>query len=306
MYTRDRFYAPIEIGSGQETVVFSDSGGQQLVSIGVGTYWGHNDDTLNATYPGLFKALEDALNASSLAGTYTIVCATPTSSSEQTSSGIMIQCTEAFEIRPENLNFDLDPRLLGFGASPSNFASTEVSASVHRCIMPYTSFAWWDVWSIYKDHAAIDKRSFPSSRLISSDEDSRVAVSAVWDYFGAVRWTRRYNSGMITAPHIFGERGAHSGYAKLAKLALGDINNGFLECVWLRSRQSDGPESTAGDILVQYNDVSTIADVSDYDVACLASNQRQDFRTCIQELQPNGELYQLNLEMLLKTRGYEH
>lgn len=302
--------APIVVPAGANQVRVEDSGGTFNVTIPAGIYWGHDDDEATAAgYQGLFRVLAAALNASSLAGTYGFSNAEPSSSSQITGGGIAFLSSVAFTLHVNHADWTLDPRLFGFVA-PSSALVAVLDTGVYVAIPPFTSFAFWDCWTIYAERAAVDKRSFPSSNLISSDDDARVSVDAAWDYFGPVKWTRRYRTGFMTAPHVFGARGASAGYAALANLAAGDINNGFFETVWLRARQLDGPTSKAADILIAYNrgcEQLNFSVVADWDVARFARrDQRASLQACFQEVQPNGEIYDSTLEYVLLTRGYDH
>lgn len=311
-YSPDRILGQIDIASGANAlVVFQAPSTTVTVTITAGRYWGHNDATLHSagTYPGLISALVAALNASALAGTFSAVTATPSASSSAADTGLAIVCTDAFTIKWGHASTTIPPGLFGQAdnsvVTPGDVAAV-FGGGVYTATMGYMRGCDWKTQTLAADRAAQDKRSFPSSVIFGSDDDPRLAVEAHWGTTSQ-NWTRRYRSGQILSPHIFGTRALDANYAEFAGIAQGDTNNGWYENVWLRGRSLDG-SGTAGDLIIVHNSIDSLTVVDhDYDIARIADrNVRADMMAGISEVQPNGEIYAINTDFALKVRNYDH
>lgn len=311
-YSQDRILAQIDIESGANSIVFFQAPSTTVtITIPAGRYWGHYDATLHAAgiYPGLVCELIDQLNASALSGTFAAGAATPTVSTEATSAGFGIICTAAFTIKWGHASTTIPTGLFG---QPDNAVVTpgDVAAvldtGVYTAVMGYQRAMDWKTHTLAADRAAQDKRSFPSSVIFGSDEDPRLAVEANWGLTDKV-WTRRYRTGPILSPHIFGSRALDANYADFAGLAQGDDGNGWYENVWLRARSLDGA-GTSGDVIIVHNSIGSLSVLDhDYDIARIADrNVRATMMAGINEIQPNGEIYAIDTDFILKTRAYDH
>lgn len=310
MYTADRIIPMIVLTSSNNELVVDEGSGPVTVTVPAGNYWGHNDSSLNATYPGLYKAIVDAMNASALTYTYSVEAFTPTLSTEQENGGLRFYsgaATDDFDFDLSSGSWTLDPGLIGF-ADNSVITAADVSSSGGYLTSTLMRSAEWITNTYFSTKTAEDKRSHTEFDQRQSDEDSAYAYSYDWSPSEAGMIFRKYIVKLIPAAHIIGSRALDYDYADTALVAHGDANNGFIDIVWDRARNLYG-EGTEGDVLIVYNSTDDLqVDAHDYDVARIAKvSDRQKWKdTFLTTRFPNGEFYDMDLLWRIKVNNYIH
>jgi len=311
----DRYLWSVDITTSDNQIVITESGGSAVaVTISADTYWAHNDDDTDSTYPGLFKALEDALNASgSLSGTYTLESQTPTGSSLE-GSGLRINSTVDFTLNFTDTSTDtsgwtLDPRLLGWPEGQES--DSDVSSSSTIADSPLSYYTSWVV-----PDAANDLRPSPISAQASSSPDASRAFTLRWDANTMVNAHYMHLEGA----HIFSSRATEAGEASFAGLPADDEHNALRD-LWERCRDLTGPSDTTSDILavfvedgatvsqrLQVQRISGGSDQNQWAVLRLGdAEQRSSFRAMIQDLDGSGgEVYQVRPAFQIEESHWNH
>jgi len=237
-YDTDKLFWPITLTSTTvQLVVFEDNGNTESmvdfttdsnIASFPATVYNHKDGTFASgaavSHFAFLSELVDSLNNDTgLNNTYEITANTPTGSSLN-NSGITITRatgTDNFSIRWTNGSTTLDPRLLGWGDSPSNtgYATSHDS--------PYSL---WGVWQSPK--AAQDKRREPRQIAQRSDGSSN-AASVIWD----TPLERRLEYSAIYGAHVWNDRADTAAFADDAGLPTNDVYNALYD-LWFESARA--------------------------------------------------------------------
>lgn len=313
-YGIDRILPPIEIETGGTDIVITEDGvGTVTVSLSTGRYWAHKDSALEGLgYSGLYKAIEDALNASALTYTYSVDAATPTRSTEQIAGGLRLSTSagDDFSIDFTSGSWTLPVGLLGMvdNAAVSKF---DVGGGDHLITLPYTRGGEWILYNLYSyaTRGANDKRSDERFMTFQSDPDSRYAYSYDWSHDSDGDKFRAYEVDRIPAAHVRASRALDLDYCETGQLAYGDENNAFVEVVWERARTIES-DSTKGDVIIVHNSTSDLLVAShDYDI--VRFDDRSQRASWLQSglftlLERHGEYYRLDAKFRIKSKNYSH
>lgn len=292
-YGQDRWLYPITIDSSNNTIEWREDpgGGMTLLTttIAAGTYYCHNDATLNSTYPSLYIAIKAAMEAESTASalglSYTFEAITPTSSTAQTLGGLRITSTDAWEMA---LFADIHKTgALGFVEDTGYLASD----GSDRIDSPYTICGVW-----MPPEWATDKRSRPVRTLSESTEYTEHA-----DAYSTDRGTRRIRTFIyehITAAHVYATRGNDAGYANTGELAQYDVHNAF-EALW--TAWGDG----AAIVVVHDVNPNTLDVIGEgYEIVKRANIEvARDFNNAIDLMITGGEYYRITLPCVITNAG---
>lgn len=194
------------------------------LTIPAGRYWLWAEDGapswLTDQFPSLYHTIEGLIDAAT-SETWTFRAQTPTVSVKQLHRGLELVrdggASNNFGWQFENVNFTLDPRLLGFGPDAENIETTGAAL-----IAPYTRFGDWiaprryqSKWKTKKNVQYVGGGAF------------QVRQTRRWRTDAIRLW--RYN--WIAEAHVL-PKANDAKYAEVAELGLGDNNNVF-EDFWL-------------------------------------------------------------------------
>ena len=165
---RERFLFPVELTS-SKTLRFVEGASNKTATVAAGKYWLHR--STSSDYPGLYKALEDAMNAASTED-YTVRSTTPTGSDALLGAGLAIEQTSAGAAWTIDWdNSTLDPRLLGFPAGSSG----TVAALNFTIRSPMTRWGDWIPWrNATRKDRDVERWVSASSRDVGSDAFEQV------------------------------------------------------------------------------------------------------------------------------------
>jgi hypothetical protein len=202
-----------------------------------------------------------------------------------------IDAGAGFRFQFSDALFTLDNRLVGF---PSDAANTGNNPSPAISVL-----GTWQSFNML-DGAASDKRRTERRELYSSTGVlySTTRQHSVRDD----RKVRRFAYDYVPGLHVYGSlnRAEDPAYRALAGLANKDNANAF-EQVWRAA-------SDLGDIIIVHDDSDPEVLASPYhEIARLElAEQREDFRNCLTDLSLGGELYRIEVDMLILGGNYDY
>lgn len=297
-YGPDRWLYPIKIVSGQNSIRLLDSSLVPLanpVVISPGTYY--QAVGLPSGYASLPDAIRTAINASSLGpGTSVLSSATP---SGQTStildnSAIQYGSIGDFYYDFAAAGFTFPRRLLGWPASETTppFDLTPVISMLGS----------WQSFTML-DGGATDKRRTELRELYASTQE--LYPTTRQHSVRTDRRVRKFVYEYVPGLHVYEslDRAKDSAYLETSGLAFEDSNNAF-ESAWRAA-------SDLSDIIIVHDDGSgsAVTNVTSrtYEIARLyLPEQRADFRACFSDLSLGGELYRIDVDMLIIGGNYDY
>lgn len=273
---------PTTLDSSSNTVVWDENGTTQTASLTTSQdYYAHNDTDsalpANALYDELITQME-----SSGADNYSVSSATP-SGSEVTNGGLTVtnDTGNNWGWLFSDSNFDLDPRLLGYGSSPSDpsLATSQTG--------PRTVYSQWQSWSIFVDGNHAIRKSDDQRHDLATSSDK--AEDAFQLQYGPDRIVREWVYHWIPAAHVRKDKANRGQHADNAGLASGDTNNQWAD---LHDRMADLDE-----ILVVHDNADdsdlTVADHGWEGYKLDSMAHRHSFREALSLERKKGEIYHL-------------
>lgn len=297
-YGPDRWLYPIKIVSGANVIRLLDPALAAVatpVTITPGTYY--QGVGLPSGYTSLPDAIRTGINASALGpGTSTLGSATPAGQTSTILDNSAISYGDAtdFYFDFANAAFTFPRRLLGYpnsAAGPPSLMAIDVSM-----------LGSWQSFTML-DGGATDKRRTEMRELYASTQElySTTRQHSVRD----VRRVRKFVYEYMPGLHVYEslDRAKDSAYLATSGLAFEDENNAF-ESVWRAA-------SDLGDIIIIHDDGSgsALTNVTSrtYEIARLyLPEQRADFRACFSDLSLGGELYRIDVDMLILDGNYAY
>lgn len=300
-YGYDRWLWPVVITSANQSFGWKEGGVSLSATIAAGTYWCHNDDSLDSDYPSLYKAVEAAMLAeSSVSGdsnSYVIEPGTPTGSPDQIYGGVRIRETTG-------AGWDW----IDFGAA-TTIADRPIAdyPGVVECL-GFEGEDGADISSVsgivYSTRTAHGMWSAPELATTKLGPPQRMVTPSTQyperDDFYVVdrgrRVVRRIGYEYVPGAHVYPDRADDLRWADVGQLGLGDDHNAML---WLWEALAEGREA----ILVHFEpneDFDLQVDTHAYEVVRLeGSEAREDFRNVLSLRFANGELYDIQLPVVV-------
>ncbi len=294
----------IETGVNDKFTLIEDVGGTndvRTVTLSAGTYYAHNDVSLHATFPGLFRALELALAAATTTNTYTFEAVTPTLSASMTLAGVRIKATAAAVtfafIISSPATDPISENYFGFRAGKGNDTGggtwLSVTSGADEVLdSDYTTLGRWFSHTLLNDNAATDKRSNEQRNLRFSSNRIEDAVAVRWDS----PKNRRIVYEWIKSPHIFNRADDtfDDSWFNGSDLNVDDSLNAFID-VW--SVMSDLQPA----LIVHNNNTPDLqVDTHQYEqVKFRQENQARDYSNVYALLREAGEWYGLTVELFI-------
>lgn len=310
-YGRSRIIPKVTIAAGANVIILNEGAADLPATVAAGSYWGHADASLDATYPSLYIAIQTALDAAG-ANTYTFEVADPSASSAQTDGGLALRATAgvSFEIYftdvlntfPDELLGEMNNSVITVADQASVVDGADKLMTFRHC-----REAEWLSWNILARRGPADQRSEHTHETYSSDSNPAHAYEYDWSQDSDGMKTRTFKVQDVPSAHLKAGRALDSGYATTGELTQGDTGNALKEVFWDRARFLEGT-GTGSDFIVVYNDVSDLqVDTHDYDICRMNSpEQRATFERLLSEVRLGGEFYTMELELFIKTLGYDH
>ena len=299
-YGVDRWYWPITLTSLNNQFVLEETtggAGSMTVTVTAGTYYLHNDTTLNGNgYPSLWKAISAGLVTAGANNTYGFQPITPTSSTAQTFGGVRIFAltgSDSYTVKFADAAFTMENAWFGYGLSASNANHGVGEPWIDP---PYTSKGFWQSATL-TGNTASDKRSDVMREIVESSDRTSDVYQVEWNE-DTVR-TMRYE--YVPAAHIWPDRAADASYASTASLATNDIHNAFYD-VW-------DVGSRLGVIVIVHDEGNQDLEVvtHDYEIVKFAdAAQRKSFRKCVKMMVTSGEFYELSVDLYKVSGTYSH
>lgn len=235
----DRHYYPVVIPAGATITIKAVA-----VSLTAGTYWAHDDATLNASYPSFYIHLRTRL-AAVYGGTWTVTPITPAGYSLR--SGIRLAIAPGSGTETINLSSTTNvvKQLLGFAAT-----ATGTVAFVGKALDgTRAAYGSWSPWSAF-DGRATSKDSMREAVNAWSSDHPEVAKAIVWRQRRARLCIYQYVYGAT----VLGTRSQVAELATQAGVAQGDDHNA-LDNLWLNATLDNGTilvshDATALDFLI--------------------------------------------------------
>lgn len=291
----DRWLYPIVLTSANNVLRVYNVATSTTVSATVpaGTYY--HGYGLPSGYSSFPIAVAAAMTTA-LGRTITYVYQAPagqTSTILDHSSIRFVDAGAGFRFQFADVLFTLDDRLLGFVAGSGNTGNNPVPL--------VSTVGKWQSFNIL-DGAASDKRRTERRELYSSTGVlySTTRQHSVRDD----RKVRRFAYDFVPGLHVYASqlRAADADYRALAGLASQDQHNAF-ELLWRSA-------SDLNDIIISHDagDQDPEVDANGpHEIARLEpAEQREDFRNCITDLSLGGELYRIEVDMLIIDGNYEY
>ena len=296
-YGVDRWLYPIEIVAGQNVLRVFNSGTSTTVSITIppGTYYQAQGlpsgfASLHTTISSaIFTAFFASITRESItpAGQTSLILANSALRYRRTVGSLRFQFADA--------GFTFPRRLLGFPAS--------ANANTGDNPLPVVSMLGsWQSFNML-DGAATDKRRTELSELYTSTQE--LYPTTRQHSVRTNRKVRTFSYDYVPGLHVYEslDRALDAEYVATSGLAQEDNNNAF-ESVWRAA-------SNLGDIIIVHDtgNGTIMSNVTSqrYEIARLYSpEQRADFRACFEDLSLGGELYRINVEMLILGGNYDY
>lgn len=288
-YGPDRWLYPIEITAENNGIVWDDNGFPLTTTITPGTYYAHDDVTINSTYPSLYATIRAAMVAESLANgdasTYTMAAATPTLSSSQTNAGLKIISTAP-------MVWFASGTINKTGALGYIYNGAD-SAEASEVTSPYTCKGAWTPPEYASDKRAAPKRVLSYSSLYTEREDTYALNRGA-------RTGRAFRYEFIGAAHVFNTRANDAAYAAAGGLAQYDVHNA-LEDLW-------GSMALLNDIIVVQRQASQALTLlvagQGYEVVRLETVEAaSELMSLLELVASGGEFYNVNIPTIITNPG---
>lgn len=290
-YGPDRWLYPIEITADNNGIHFDDNGFDLTTTIGVGTYYAHDDVSINSTYPSLYAAVRAAMVAESLSNgdtsTFTMAAATPTSSTGVIMGGLAITTDVGRSMLWYADGTINKTGALGYIYNGADSPETETVTS------PYSIAGAWD-----PPEYATDLRGIPNTVLDYSTEYTERA-----DFYVLNRGDRTLRTAIyeyIPSAHVYTSRADDADYAAAGGLGLGDTHNAF-ERLWAWYK-------LGSDIIVVHRNatqsLNLLVTSQGYEVVrCTSIEAARDMSSIADMQLTAGEWYRLTIPCVVKTAG---
>lgn len=296
-YGPDRWLYPIELTSTNNVLRVYNVATTSTVSVTIptGIYWQCTDLPSQLTGGELPAVIASAMGTA-LGRVITFAFEAPTGQTSTILSNSSVRYIDAgagFRFQFADAGFTLDNRLVGFPIDAGNTGNNPVPA--------ISALGGWQSFNML-DGAATDKRRTEMRELYASTQDlyPTTRQHSVRD----VRRVRKFVYDFVPGLHVYDsfDRASDAAYVALSGLATKDNANAF-EQVWNRA-------ALLKDILV----VHDTGGAAPEDFASLIweygrlylPEQRADFRACFSDLALGGELYRIDVDMLIIGGNYEY
>lgn len=298
----DRFIYSADVETGAQGLVVGedqdDSGTYETtdtIQVAAGEYWGHNDDSFDGTLAGLFKALEDALNASTLGNTYAIEAQTP-AGSQVTNSGLRFRATNA-DPHPFRIDFaaagsTLPPWLIGWRGGWAGGSEPTPTSSGGVIDSPVSARLYHQPWPLFTNSKRASEKTWDEEReLYVSHDDEREQFQVE---HGEPTETRMYWYQWQAAAHVRDGKALDATHASNAGLPTGDVNNAFYH-LWSRA-------SRKHKVIVVHNagDEDLQVDAHTWETGYLAGlESRKRFSPALERVKDGGEFHDVQFRMVI-------
>jgi hypothetical protein len=297
-YGPDRWLYPVEIVAGQNVLRVYDSVLASTVSATVpaGTYY--QGLGLPSGYSSIFTAIQSAINTAIGSPSVAINSASPagqTSLILANSAARYRRLTGFIRFQFADAGFTFPRRLLGWPAS--------ANANTGDNPIPVVSMLGsWQTFNML-DGAATDKRRTEMRELYASTQElySTTRQHSVRD----VRRVRKFVYDFVPGLHVYEsvDRALDADYVATSGLASEDANNAF-ESVWDAAAllkdivivHDTGSDSALTNVTSQTHEIARL----------YLPEQRADFRACFSDLSLGGELYRIDVDMLILDGTYAY
>jgi hypothetical protein len=323
VYGRDTWFAPLEIDSTNNVLVFSDNSvsGQTitvpLTVSGNDAMWLNKDTNasiLSGTYVGVdyypvLTQIEDDINTAS-SNTYEFQEYTP--SGYPAAMGLKLVQTAgsgSFSWDFTDGSWTFNARILGYGTASPTSDDTSSGGEIQA---PYSTYGTWVSHTIDGGEAMI-KLPTPRKLISLSGDDSKYATRKQFQS----RDYRTFVYEWVPGAHIRSNRGKDAASASTASIAEDDINNAFQDIWDLGTREAIADGSTEGvqsgslvHLEIHHDMVNILGDDTTSVEAARFSDEGQigDFTEMIGGGEPmrlRGEYYRLEVETLTLSTNYE-
>jgi len=277
----DRWIYPVEVTSStQDLRVLEDQDGDgafesgATVTISPGWYWGHADSSF--TLPGLYDAIESAMNSAGLGNTYTITSQTP-SGSQVSQSGIRIQ-GDTYPFKIDGFGTDMPGEWFGWDFGTLGDAESDNL----KIDFPRSPHTYWQPWSIFSTKSAAAK-DWDQRRLIGqSSQDARNAYQI--EYAEPIP-TREYTYPWLPAANVRKGKADDADHARNAGIPTGDTGHALYHLWEVASRNRE--------IIIVHNDgdQDLQVDSHQYERGYLRPSARQSFDEMHERVRDAGEFY---------------
>jgi hypothetical protein len=294
-YGPDRWLWPIELTSTNNVLRVYNVATALTVSVTIpaGTYWQSVDlpFTGNTLPVAIANAMTTALGRTI---TYAFVTPSGQTSTILTNSAVRyIDAGAGYRFQFADAGFTLDNRLVGFPIDAANTGNNPTPS--------ISALGGWQTFNML-DGAATDKRRTEMRELYASTQElySTTRQHSVRD----VRRVRKFVYDFVPGLHVYDsfDRASDADYVALSGLATKDNANAF-EQVWNQA-------ALLKDIIIIHDRGSDIPeDYADliWELARLyLPEQRADFRACFSDLALGGELYRIDVDMLILDGTYAY
>jgi len=324
IHARDTWFAPLDIDSTNNALVFSDSsvtnelitlplttGGNDLMYFNKasGTVVGTFGTPVGPDYYGVLDEIESQINTAS-SNTYEFQAYTP--SGYPAEMGLKLVQTSgsgSFSWDFTDGSWTFNARILGYGSSSP---SSDDTSSGGELAGPYSTYGTWVSHTIDGGEATM-KLPTPRKLISLSGDDTKYATRKQFQSRDYRTWVYEW----VPGAHIRSNRGKDAASASTGEIAENDINNAF-EDIWdlgTRSARADGTTDgvQAGSLVhleVHHDVVNILGD----DIASVEAlrfsdtGQIEDFTEMIGGGEPmrlRGEYYRLEVETLTLATQYE-
>lgn len=290
-YGPDRWLYPIVITSDNNGIHFDDNGFDLNTTLAAGTYYAHDDVSINSTYPSLYAAIRAAMVTASLdsgdSSTFTMAAATPTQSTGVINGGLAIS-TNAGRAMLWYADSTINKTgALGYAYNGDDSDEAEMVTS------PFSIAGAWD-----PPEYATDLRGIPNTIIEYSTEYTERDDFYVLNRGDRTLRTATYD--YIPSAHVYTSRANDADYAAAGGLATGDTHNAF-ERLWERWRLGD-------DIIVVHRNstqsLNLLVTSQGYEVVRCASIEAARDMSAVADMQLTaGEWYRLTIPCVVTNAG---
>jgi len=236
-YGVDRWYAPVTLTASNNKFRVDETGGTPAVVVGTvtaGTYWLHDetDAGIQAAYPGLYKAVREAITTGSAQNTYSVNAVTPFASSEMAyACGFQLAAdAQDYDIDWGHADFTMDPEWFGFRKTYGKLSiSNNISSSSRLMTADYCSRHVWVSQTLSPGNQATDKRAREVRAIEYSHQRPTDRYSVEWNTDTVRTFTYEY----VPAVHTYLDRSdsTDGGWSTLYRKAVRDRGNTW-EDIW--------------------------------------------------------------------------
>jgi len=217
--TLDYWLYPMIVQTGvNDQLVFTEGATDYTITIAAGTYYAHAQN--NATYPGLYYAIEQAIGATAASNGYGFEISTPSMSYDFPRSGIVITDAVGAWTLKFTSSRTMPQSWFGLPSSTTSFAAIlDATSSLYNVTSQYRAEGILRTFSRADGIASI-KRIVPSAEVSDSHDRPTGRYTLEWQTDSVADFS--YES--VPAAHVFTEdAGELTDYATLeSRLATGD------------------------------------------------------------------------------------